>query len=867
MNGSPPVPAARAAAPVPAQAAAAAAGLVYAAGYLAQGLAAPGEAAGAPSIVLVEAALHALVLPLLLAVLVRSMAQMLQAPRLGPAVHRFWSRQAWTALAWPAAALVGWQAGFTPALTLAALGAYLGGQIAVLYLALEAAQREAVNRSERYVAALFFLSGFAALIYQVVWQRILFSQFGVNSESVTAIVSVFMAGLGIGALAGGWLQRLFPRRLLEIFVGLEVGIGLFGLASVRLIEAVSPTGALTVPDLIVRVYAVLVVPTLLMGATLPVLIAHLQRHFRDIGRTVSLLYALNTLGSAVAAFATVQLLFVLGGLRSSIAVAVICNFATAWLLFRAARSLDRAPGHAGATDAATAREPGAPARAPIPYALAVLGLAGVGFVSLSLEILWFRLLGFLSGSRPEVFGMLLSVYLAGMAWGAWNAERQSQDDRLARRLAVRGLVWAAFAAFAVLPLVSWTTALAGKGVGMAVGYAGAGLVAYWCGRTFPTLVQLGMRDSASSAALPVATLYFANIVGATFGPLVTGFVLLDRFPLSTSMALLALATMALAAILAGRELLLARRGPAAAAAGLAVAAFALHGPLHSGYLERLQYASTDARPFRHVRQDRTSIITVEAARRDVVFGHGIYDGRFNIDPVDNSNLVDRAYMVAALHPEPRRILEIGLSTGSWTRVLASYEPVREVIVVEIGRSYQTLLPHYPEVASVLTDPKVRLYVDDGRRWLRNHPHEQFDLIVMNTTYPWRANATNLLSREFLALARSRLRPGGVLYYNSVGYEHVPYTAAHVFRHVTRYSTTIAASDAPLAVDPQMRRRNLLRFRTPEGASVFLASDAHRRKLEQLVEAPLPELGPALLARRDLRLTTDDNMATEFKVRY
>lgn len=860
-----PAPMASGSVPLASQALAVVAGLCFAAGYVVEGWSAPEVAVGAPAVVLVEAVLHALMLPLLLWMLLRALAGAV-LPRLALATEatvRLWRLQSWALLVWPAAAWTGWRIGFTTALTLAALAVYLVAQGFLLSRALAPRQREAVARSGEYVAVLFFVSGFAALIYQVVWQRILFTQFGVNSESITAIVSVFMAGLGLGALAGGWLQRRFPQHLLKIFIGLEVGIGLFGMVSARVIEAASPTGAVTVPDLIVRVYAVLAIPTLLMGATLPVLIAHLQNRFRNIGRTVSLLYALNTFGSAVAAFATVQVLFVLGGLRSSILVAVCCNFATAWLLYRAARTLAAAPKPAALPEPANPHVQ----RAPMPYAWALLGLAGVGYLSLSLEILWFRLLSFLSGSRPEVFGVLLAVSLAGIGWGAWEAERQSRDDGRARALAVRALVLAAFGSFFALTLVSWTTALVGKGVGLALGYAAAGLVAYWCGRTFPTLVQLGTPDGTSSAAMPVAWLYFGNVVGAAFGPLVTGFVLLDRFPLSTNMLLMAAAALVLAAVLAGREHLLRSKTAVTGIAAAAVAAFALHAPLNAGYLERLQYAATDAQPFRHERQDRTAIVTVEAATPDIVFGHGMYDGRFNTDPVTNSNMVDRAYMVAALHPAPQRVLEIGLSTGSWTEVLASYEPVQELVVVEIGRSYQSLLPLYPAVAGVLTNPKVRLHVDDGRRWMKNHPQETFDLIVMNTSFPWRANSSNLLSTEFLALAKSRLRPGGVIYYNSLGYDHVPYTAAHVFRHVTRFSTAVAASDAPLQVDAATRRRNLLLFRTDAGEPLFTHSDALRKKFEQLAEAPLPELRESLLARRDLRPITDDNMSTEYKVRY
>jgi spermidine synthase len=250
-----------------------------------------------------------------------------------------------------------------------------------------------------------------------------------------------------------------------------------------------------------------------------------------------------------------------------------------------------------------------------------------------------------------------------------------------------------------------------------------------------------------------------------------------------------------------------------------------------------------------------------------MYGHGIYDGRFNVDPVVNTNVIERAYMVPALHRSPKRVLEVGLSTGSWTKVLSSYDALNELIVVEIGRGYGKVVAKYPGISSVLTDPKVKIRLDDGRRWLANHPEERFDVIVMNTTFPWRSNATNLLSRDFLEIARAHLNPGGVVYFNALGSEHTPYTAATVFAHVVRYSSMVAASDAPFDMTVEERRANILRIRGADGRPVFEKDDAHRRKLEEMLARPMPDVRGSLLARKDLQVVTDDNMATEYKVRY
>lgn len=853
--------------PLANQAAAAGAGLVYALTYFRAGYDAPWVAINAPSPTLIEGALHLLVLPLLLWALQRAWSSTI-VPRLpdAAAAARFVRAELRTHALWLVAAALIPLKEASIALTLAALGVHLLLLAATATSALGAAGRGELARSEHYLAGLFLLSGFAALIYQVVWQRVLFTQFGVNSESVTAIVSVFMFGLGVGALAGGWLQERFPRHLLLIFVTIEACIGLYGVVALFLIGAVSPTSEPTMAGLVLRVYSVLAFPTLLMGATLPVLIAHLQKSFRDIGRTVSLLYALNTFGSAIAAFVTVTVLFVLGGLRASIAVAVLCNFGTAWLVLRVSRHFP--PASAAQDTPVPAGAPAAHGSWALSYPFALFSLAAVGFISLSAEILWFRLVSFMTASRPEVFGFLLAAYLGGIGWGSLRAERATGDDEATRRRLVRDLLFAAAAIWIALPLTSWTAALATTPVAVAVAYGAAALVAFWCGGLFPTLIELGTRERASSCASRVAWLYFANIAGAALGPLVTGFLVLDRLPLDVGMALLALLTIALALALAGAggtHPVLARRRWIGVAVAVIAATF-LHHAAFDGSLERLLYADRDAGAFRRVEQDRSGIITVEAAAQDVMYGHGIYDGRYNIDPVVNSNLITRAYLGAALHAKPQRVLEIGLSTGSWTRVVSSYAPVREMVVVEIGRAYPKLIPDYPEIAPILSDPRIRIVLDDGRRWLKNHPEEQFDFILMNTSFPWRSNMTNLLSREFLELARQHLRPGGILFYNSLGSPHVHHTAAHVFKHVTTYLSFVAASDAPIAVSPAERRERLLRFARSDGTPVFAHSAAHAKRLEELMAAPLPDLAPGLRARKDLWLITDDNMATEFKVR-
>jgi len=187
----------------------------------------------------------------------------------------------------------------------------------------EAARSEPIPR---WVFVVFFLSGFAALLYQVVWQRSLFAIYGINVEAVAVVVTAFMLGLGLGSLAGGALSKNPKRPALVLFAIAEIGIGAFGFISLGLFKSI---GALTLslpPAGTAAVTFLLVLfPTLLMGATLPLLVAHATRLSGNVGRSVGTLYFINTLGSALAAALAVLLFLGLLGQTGSVMLAACMN--------------------------------------------------------------------------------------------------------------------------------------------------------------------------------------------------------------------------------------------------------------------------------------------------------------------------------------------------------------------------------------------------------------------------------------------------------------------------------------------------------------------------------------------------------------
>lgn len=187
--------------------------------------------------------------------------------------------------------------------------------------------------NEAMLLNLFGLSGISALVYQVCWQRLLFSAFGVDIESITIIVSAFMLGLGIGALLGGTLADRFTSQILKLFCVFEIAIGLFGLSSPVLITWVADHFVTASPaEIGISNFCLLLFPTMLMGATLPMLVVHLHKTYNHVGISIGKLYVVNTLGASLGSFLVGFVLFHFLTINQTIYVAVCINFLVASLI-------------------------------------------------------------------------------------------------------------------------------------------------------------------------------------------------------------------------------------------------------------------------------------------------------------------------------------------------------------------------------------------------------------------------------------------------------------------------------------------------------------------------------------------------------
>ena len=644
------------------------------------------------------------------------------------------------------------------------------------------------------MAALFFCSGFPALIYQIVWQRVLFSIYGVNVQSVAVVVSAFMLGLGIGSLVGGRVSEKFPDRGISIFGICELAVAGFGLISLRLFHWASVfTAGTSLGYIILFSFLLLILPTMLMGATLPLLVEQLVRSSRSVGYSVATLYFVNTLGSAVACYVCAQVLLRNFGESGSVTLAACLNTVVGATAFLYGRSQRLNPGSAEVDDTSDA---GTEKSLSLGTAAVIAGASG--FLALGFEIAWFRIFAIATFDRAPAFALLLSTYLAGIAAGSFLSETLCRRKRF-NPVTVAGSAMLVAAAISVYlpPLMA---NLSWHNIPVLMSAPAFFLAACFLGSVLPLLCQSSV-SADNSAGKSVSLIYLSNIIGSTLGSLVVGFVLMNYFGTQAISMQLAAAT-----ALTGLIVILFREGhfqaPPKAVWALSIVsaiAIAIAGPTYGNLYGKMIFGPRAAEVgyMKHVVENRNGIIAVTAD--DAVFGGGVYDGHFNIDPANDKNFVIRAYVLSLFHPHPKRAFMLGLASGSWAQVIANNPEVESLDIVEINPGYLPLIAKYPEVSSLLHNPKVHIYIDDGRRWLVAHPEMKYDVMVANTSYHWRDHSSQVLSTEFLQIVKQHLLPGGIYYYNATESPDVFVTGLHEYSYGLRVITFLMVSDSPNCV--------------------------------------------------------------------
>jgi spermidine synthase len=600
----------------------------------------------------------------------------------------------------------------------------------------------------RFPLALSVLvSGAAALVYQVVWVRQLTTVLGTTLEAVSLVLGLFMLGLGLGsALASRVIDRLPGSRLRPLYAALEIGIGSFALVFPLFLGSASSV--------------LLLVPTTLMGATLPTAVAILERAPRgtkDTGRSAGVLYACNTAGAVLGSLATGLFLLSSAGIRMTTFGAASLNLvASALVLFL---SLPE--------DAPVARSPGA-RRFPSASKLALAIAALSGFAALVSEVAWTRSLVLLIGPTTYGFSFVVSSVILGLAVGsavgmrslAWAQAGAAASSLLLLQLLGRLSIPAA--ELVQRHAEDMTTLLGFELAGVALLLLPA---SFFFGATFPLVVRIVSREGAGPAEATGATLAW-NTVGALSGSLAAGFFLIPRFGAEGALyAAFGLHLFATGLAISPKPLV-----PALAALVLgATAPFVLPrwdpelmtGGLYkyASYLEQgelLDFLRQGDLVF--YREDRVATVTVKKVSSRLSLA---IDGK--VDATSSSDMMTQkllAHVPLLLHRDPKNVLVIGLGSGV-TAGSALTHPIESLTAVEISEAVVEASAFFDEINHrPRSDPRFRLVVGDGRNQLLR-AREPFDVIISEPSNPWMAGVSALFTREFFALARSRLADDGL----------------------------------------------------------------------------------------------------------
>jgi spermidine synthase len=621
----------------------------------------------------------------------------------------------------------------------------------------------------------FFLSGFAALLYETAWAREFAFVFGTSEFAVVSVLAAYMGGLAAGAAVAARLVSRIRRPILTYGL-LELGIAVSALAVPSGIRAAmwlqtAIAGGQSAPPDEASVsgslfyaacsFAILMVPTGLMGATLPLLARYAVRRESEIGSRIGVLYSVNTIGAVVGAAATGFVILPALGLRMT----VYTGAATNALVFGAAALLARRSAPVPEPSASTS---GSALR--FHWILPLIALSG--FASFTYEVVWIRLLGMLLGGSIQAFATMLSSFLLGIAIGSAAAARFARDAARA----ARGFAWAQIGT-ATLSLIAFSfadqlTELANElGAGRSGSITGNALVAaaalfpgaLCIGATFPFAVRIFARHE-SEAGPAAARVYAWNTVGAISGALASGFFLLPSLNFVGTICLAAGLNLVLALVTAGLT-----RPVLRVAAGAAVACFAALAILPPETPWEVLRHSTSSKL-----NWRGDVAYYGVGRSSTVLLFDDGKGWRFVTNGQPESTIDRpsprperfitarwlGMLPVLLRPDARSMLMIGLGGG--LTLEAAPSTIENIHVIELERevvrAHQALEPL--RGFSPLSDPRVQVVVNDARGALML-TDARFDAIVSQPSHPWTAGASHLYTREFFSLVSEHLEPGGV----------------------------------------------------------------------------------------------------------
>jgi spermidine synthase len=621
---------------------------------------------------------------------------------------------------------------------------------------------------------LFFISGLTGLVYQVLWVRDLGLVFGNTAYATATTLAVFFAGLAFGSYL--WGQRAATlRNPLRNYALLEFGIGLFALLSLLLLPlyrlgygplfiTFGDFPALLVTLKFILVAVLLLLPTIYMGGTLPVMGQYLIRQADDLGPTASLLYAVNTLGATAGALVAGFYLPAILGIRLSYLVTVAANLLIAAIAFWLSSIAQFAPepSSRSAPPRKQHEQPTPPSRAEsllMPLAFAS------GFLALALEVLWTRMFTLVLQNSVYSFAVILITFLFALASGALLAHvlcrlHVATTTVLTLLLTLSG-GFVGLSPWLFHRLTNGLKYLAAKeGWDSYLGtvFLTANLVllvpTLCLGTVFPYLLKVSARPGVV-AGQALGRLTAMNTVGAICGSLLVGFFLLAAVGLWTSLKVMAIGYFLLALIVASQ------------------------GERHRWHLQLapvvgiLLFSSIfdpAALPALRVNPQKETLLQLWEGKHGTVAvvkrGNELrlkMDNYYALGGTAGKEYEQRqAQLPLALHPHPQSVFFLGMGTGITAGAALDSPTVQTVVICELIPEVVTAARSYFSEHSnhLFTDPRSRVVIADGRNYLFSTA-ETYDVIISDLFIPWHAGSSSLYTQEHFATVRTRLKPGGL----------------------------------------------------------------------------------------------------------
>ena len=779
------------------------------------------------------------------------------------------------------------------------------------------------------IGVCFVLSGATGLIYEVLWARMLGLVFGATTLAVSTVLAAFMGGLALGSALAG---RLAPRlsRPLAAYGWMEVGVAIYALLAPLLFHGVDNLYALVWRDLQPGFFTftllrfalsclLLLVPTTLMGATLPVLAAALLRSETHDANSVTRLYTCNLAGAILGTLIAGFVLLPTAGVRTTIIIAAATNLvigAVALVIQRQLETNSRGVEPARVETISRQVEAGcgpSVAESPLPEAtpapnLFYLTACASGFVTISAQVAWTRVLTMIIGSSTYAFSLVVALFLSGLAAGAWFIGRKDRSTKLRPTILVVELLTALSLLFSLFVLNRIPALLISLGLSLKT-QSWAGLLtlqivaatllifvpALLMGMVMPLV--LVWASNHPRALSYVARAYAVNTIGAIAGAFATGFVLIPKTSVRFTVLLAAVFCVFVAAFtyrpaLRGFEPALKKALAMGTAVVLSIVMFILAPPMNladlsigaydslvrvlaqtrEGANESGQVAGPNVHELLWYREGPTATVSVRRDGDTVSMG---INGRTNASDsiYDMPTQVMLGQLPLLVAPQRNNALVIGFATGVTVGAMLQ-SPIDSVTCVELepatiqGSEYFNHVNNRP-----LDDPRTKLIVDDARTYLRVTPN-RYDIIVSEPSHPWVPGVANLFTEEFFELGRERLSEQGVfvqwvqMYQLSTeSLRSVLATYEKVFRHVMVFRVgglsngkdlLLIGSEQPLNLDRIAEGFGDQRV-SAELARVNIHSEADVRSWFICDES---RLGPAV---QGARINTDDNMYIETSV--